>query len=275
MISINAKPSFWASGHTEEKHLHRLPARVRGEEIAQYLGAKFNAKTREKDDIFIFIKPTHLKYTIDGDYVDVLDELKVIPCLKMHPKVKVIAMSKVHYNYLKKELNNEITLIPHHHINFEMAKRTRNKTLVGGMAGSPSKAAYDIVDKIKNRLREIGVKFTTYFDYKERQDMVNYFKKIDFLVIWYYDFFNRNSFYRHPTKMISAASFGIPTLAQPIAGYSEFEGFYIPIETLDDIVREVEKLKNEKYYNQWADKLLKEAEKYYISNISKLYKQLK
>ena len=104
--------------------------------------------------------------------------------------------------------------------------------------------------------------------------MINYFKKIDFLVIWYFDFFDRNSFYRHPTKMINAASFGIPTLAQPIAGYSEFEGFYIPIESIDNIVREVQKLKDINYYTRWSDKLYKEAEKYHISNTTELYKKL-
>ena len=274
MISINARPSYWERGHTREKYLHRLSARIRGEEVVEYLGGKFNAESREKDDVCIFIKPRHLQPVKDGDYVDVLDDIQVIPLLKERPKVKVMAMSEVHYNYLKKELNNEITLIPHHHINFERQKRTRNKTLVGGIIGSPSAVAYKITDEIKNGLAKIGIDFTTCFDYKTRQDMLNFFIKTDFIVIWYFDFYKRDCFYRHPTKMINAASFGIPTLAQPILGYSEFEGFYIPIETVDDIVKEAMKLKDIDYYNQWSDKLLKEAEEYHISKTSKLYQNL-
>lgn len=110
MISFNARPSYWARGHTREEYLHRLSTRVRGEDVVEYLGGKFN-KSREKDDVYIFVKPRHLGPVNDGDYVDVLDGVNVIPLLKEHPKVKVIAMSEVHYNYLKKELNNEITLI--------------------------------------------------------------------------------------------------------------------------------------------------------------------
>lgn len=274
MISINAKPSYWARGHTREKYLHRLSARIRGEEVVEYLGGKFNAATRKRDDVCIFVKPRHLQPVKDGDYVDLLDDLKVIPHLKEHPKVKVIAMSEVHYKYLKKLLTNEIVLIPHHHINFERAKRTRNKTLVGGIIGSPSRVAYEITQEIKNGLAKIGVDFTTCFDYKTRQDMVSYYKKIDFLVIFNLNSNDRNEFYRHPAKIINAASFGIPSLAQPIAGYQEVEGFYIPIETVDDIVREVEKLKDKNYYNQWSRKLIKEAEKYHISKTSKLYQNL-
>lgn len=275
MISIIARPSYWDIGNgVKEEYLHRVSSRIRGEEVAQYLGAKINPRTREKDDVCIFIKPRHLTPVKDGDYVDVLDDLKVIPLLKDRPKVKVIAMSEVHCNYLRKELSNEVVLIPHHHINFERQKRKRNKDLVGGIIATPSRFTYGIFDEIKPALSRVGIEFTSCFYFKLREDMVDYYKKIDFLVNWYFDRYDRNSFYRHPTKLINAASFGIPTLAQPIAGYSEFEGFYTPIENVEDVVREAQKLKDENYYNQWSKKLLKEAEKYHISNTTKLYLNL-
>lgn len=274
MISFHARPTYWDKGHTSEKYMHRLSARVRGEEIAEKIGGKFNAKDREIDETCIFIKPRNLTKVKDGDYVDILDEIALIPLLKTRPNIKVIAMSDVHFNYLKKELSNKIVLIPHHHINFEQEKRERNKTLVGGIIGSPSKMVYEIVDKIEESLSKIGIKFTICFNSRTRQEMVSYYKSIDFLVNWYLDIYKRDSFYRHPTKIINAASFGVPTLAQPIAGYREVEGFYIPIETIEDIVREAEKLKNLEYYAQWSDKIIKEAEKYHINNISKLYLNL-
>lgn len=274
MISINAKPSYWERGYTREKYMHRLTARVRGEEIAEYLGGKFNATSREKDDVLIFVKPRHLQPVKDGDYVDVLDNINVIPLLKERPKVKIIAMSDLHYNYLKRVLNNEIILIHHHHINFERAKRTKNKTLVGGIIGSPSVVAHDLADKIRDNLVKVGIEFTRCFNAKTRQEMVSYYKSIDFLVIFNLNSNDRNEFYRHPTKIINAASFGIPSLAQPTAGYKEMEGFYIPIETVDDAVKEAVKLKDADYYNQRSEKLLKEAEKYHISKISKLYQKL-
>lgn len=41
-----------------------------------------------------------------------------------------------------------------------------------------------------------------------------------------------------------------------------------------ELLEEVEKLKDPEYYNQWSRKIIKEAEKYHISNIAKLYLQL-
>lgn len=277
MISIVAKPTYWgrARGRARQKHLQRASSRIRGEEVAQHLGLRMNPQVREADEVCIFLKPRHLTYVKDGDYVDILDNFQAITELKQRPKVKVIAMSDVHYNYLKKELKNEITLIPHHHINFERHKRKRNETLVGGMIGTPSDMIFEIAENLKDVLARVGIEFTTCFDFKTREDMIEYYKKIDFLVIWYIDdIYERDDFRRHPAKIINAASFGIPTLGQPISGYREVEGFYIPIETLGDIVREAQKFKDEDYYNQWSERLIKESEKYHISNIGKLYLNL-
>lgn len=271
MISIYARPMYWDKGYTNEKYLHRLTTRVRGEEITEYLGGKFNI-LRKRSDVCIFVKPRHLRSTKDGDYVDILDEVALIPLLKERPKIKVIAMSDIHFNYLKKELPNQVVLIPHHHINFEKQTRTKNKKIVGGMIGSPSKVAYDLVKAIRSKLK--GIEFTTCFNAKTREEMVEYYKSIDFLVIFNLNSKDRTLFYRHPTKIINAASFGIPSLAQTELGYKEVEGLYIPVETVEDIVREAKKLQDEDYYNQWSEKLLKEAEKYHISKIAKLYQNL-
>jgi hypothetical protein len=251
----------------------RVSSRIRGQEIAEYLGAKFNPQEREPGDLCIFIKPRSIDSLKDGDYVDILDGIEIIPKLKERLGIRVIAMSQIQYEYLKENLSNEIFLIPHHHINFERFRRTRNDILIGGMVGH-SGLAYNYYAEIKERLSKVGIDFISDFNSQTRQDMVDFFKKIDFLVIWNTDEY-KNCFYCHPTKLINVASFGIPTLTQPIAGYKEFDGFYIPITDMNSLAEEAEKLKDINYYNQWSDKVFKEAEKYHISHIAELYKQLK
>jgi len=248
---IHARPTFWGTGYTKDEHLHRVSTRIRAEEVTEYLG---EVKTE------IWIKPRHLTNVKDGEYVDVLDDLEVIPELKKRPKVKVIAMSLVHKEYLEKELPNEITLIYHHHINFERARHIPNKELLGGMVGTPSKQIYKVVADIKKLFN-----FEPYFNYKNREDMIAYYKKIDYLVIW--DFGKKDCYYRHPTKIMNAASFGIPTFAIPLDGYREVEGFYFPIEKIEDI--DLTKITPE-----FCDKIYKEAEKYHISNTTKAYERL-
>lgn len=105
------------------------------------------------------------------------------------------------------------------------------------------------------------------------QDIIDYYKKIDIQVIGYFDY--QDIPYYHPTKIINAASFGIPTVAGRRLGYKDFDNFYIPVNNMDELLAEVEKLKKDpKYYNQWSDKIVKEAEKYHISKIAQLYRKL-
>jgi len=201
----------------------------------------------------------------DGDYVDILDSAELVPVLKQRPLVRVIAMSQVQYDYLKKELKT-VVLIPHHHINTERFRRVRNDKLVGGFIGSPSKVAYEMYDKIRWEMTKINVDFTYNFHFKTREEMVEYYKSIDFLVIFNLNS-NDNPAFRHPAKIINAASFGIPTFAIPIEGYREVEGFYFPIQKVEDI--DLNKLTPE-----FSDKIYQEAEKYHISKIAEEYKKL-
>ena len=273
MISIYAKPWFLRKNDaTGGPYVSRVSSRVRGEEISEYMGTKYNAEERMADDLCIFIKPRGLNSIKDGDYVDILDDITLVPKLKERPGVKVIAMSQAQYEYLKKNLNNEIFLIHHHHINFERFRRTRNTNLVGGAIGH-SKYAYDLYGEIKESLSGSGIDFISILSYQTRQDMIDFFKKIDFLVAWNVDEY-KDYPHSHPTKIINAASFGIPSLTQPIVGYKEFVGFYIPIEDTDSLVGEAVKLKDVSYYQTWSDKVYEEAEKYHISRIAELYKQL-
>jgi hypothetical protein len=114
--------------------------------------------------------------------------------------------------------------------------------------------------------------FIPLFLFQTRQDIIDYYKKIDIQVIGYFDL--QDIPYYHATKIVNAASFGIPTVAGRRLGYREVEDFYIPVNNMEELLREVEKLKDPKYYKKWSTKITREAEKYHISKIAKLYKQL-
>ncbi len=78
-----------------------------------------------------------------------------------------------------------------------------------------------------------------------------------------------------PTKIINAASFGIPSIAYPLRGYKEIEGYYVRASNMKELLTEVEKFKDKDYYKKWSGKVLKMSEKYHISEVAKLYKKLK
>lgn len=272
MISIFARHTYLLGDEKQGLYLQRVSARIRGEEIAEYLGAKLNPKEGFENDVCIYVKPMHLDHIKDGSYVDLLDDLHLFEYLKNRPAIKVIAMSLSHFEFLKKELKNEVILIPHHHVNFERTKRDRREITTAGYVGVNTAKHRNINHKVKRALRRISLGFMPLFNFQIRQDIIDYYKKIDIQVIGYFDY--QDIPYYHPTKIINAAAFGIPTVANRRLGYKEVEDFYIPVDNMEQLLVEVGKLKDPEYYNQWSDKIVKEAEKYHISNIAKLYRKL-
>lgn len=276
MISIFALPSYVGRGYHAHvpPHATRLSSRIRAEEMSAYLGAKLNPTEGFENDVCIYVKPRTFDQIRDGDWVDFLDGGRFFRLLKDRPKINVIAASKNSYDILKAELPNKIIFIPHHHLNLERAKRTRHKINTCGYIGSPSPIAFKIYSEIGKRLKEVGFKFITSFDYKTRGDATSLYKKIDIMVIGAWEVGDPNP-HKIPTKIINAASFGIPSIAFPLRGYKEIEGYYVRASNMKELLTEVEKFKDEDYYKKWSGKVLKMSEKYHISEVSKLYKKLK
>lgn len=254
-------------------YLQRLSSIVRGEEVAKFLGAKYNPKAGFEKDVCIYIKPAGLEKVKDGDFVDVLDDWKLTETLKSRPKVKVIAMSGPHFEWLKTILKNQVVLIPHHHLNFERVKRTRTEVINCGYIGTFSPYHVKINIVIAERLKKIGLNFIQFHNFKARDDSLNFYKQIDVQIIGHFRHIKNVPHY-HATKIINAMSFGIPTVTGPKLGYKDVDDYYIRANNLDELIKEVEKLKDQKYYDLWAKKIIPEAEKYHISKIAKLYKSL-
>lgn len=272
MISIFARHTYLLGDEQNGLFLQRVSSRVRAEEIAQYLGANLNPTEGFENDVCIFVKPMHVDHIKDGSYVDILDDLNAFEYIKKRPGIKAIAMSLPHFEFVKRELKNEVVLIPHHHVNFERALRKRKKITTCGYVGVNNSEHRSINRRVKEALKTINLDFIPLFLFQIRQDIIDYYKKIDIQVIGYFD--HQDIPYYHATKIINAASFGIPTVAGRRLGYREFENFYIPVNNMEELLIEVEKLKDPEYYNKWSTKIIKEAEKYHISKIAKLYKQL-
>ena len=274
MISFFFKSPYLLDGIDGGVYLQRVSARVRGEEIASYLKAQKNPAENYESNVRIYVKPPSMDHIRDGSYIDVLDDKHGFELLKTRPQLKVIAMSQSHYEFLKSELKNKVVLIPHHHVNFTRLTRIRKKITTCGYVGVPKRHHRRINNEVQRNLEKIGFKFKPLFNYQTRKDIINYYKTIDLQIIGYFDF-HTDSPYRHPTKIINAASFGIPTIAGPILGFKEIEKYYIPASNMETLIEEARKMKDQKYYNTWSTKVKKEAEKYHINKIAKLYMALR
>lgn len=220
-ISFFAKPYFWGVSPkiVSGPFLHRGSSLIRGEQIASFLGAKYNPESGYENDICIYVKPRNLDKIKDGDYVDVIDEEYLIALLAQRPKINVIAASLYTYEVLRDKLKNKVVFIPQHHCNFERAKRNTDKATTAGFLSHPSNTNYGACKELEKELKKIGIEFLTCFDFKSRLDVVNFYKKIDVQIIGHFGRFNYKNPFAQPLKIINAASFGIPTIAVRREGY--------------------------------------------------------
>lgn len=274
MISFFAKHTYYLDDpdNPGKLLLRRITSRVRGEEIAKYLGAKFNPTKGYENDICIYVKSGGFNRIKDGNYVDILDDLYAIEQLKTKPKVKGIAMSTPHLEYLQSILKNDITYIPHHHVNFERVHRKRKRIINCGYVGSGSGHDVRVNKEVEKMLKGIGLNFMPLYHYDTRKDIVNYYKRIDLQIIGSFTILDVP--YYHQTKIVNAMSFGIPTIASHRLGYRDVEGYYIPVNNMAELLNAAKKMKDPSEYNQWPEKIIAESEKYHISQIAKLYQQL-
>lgn len=251
-------------------HLYRGSSLVRGEQIAEYLGAKYNPASGYENDVCIYVKPNiHVIKNFPNGFIDMIDDTKFISWLREHPKMSGIVASKYSYDYIKNEIPNKLVFIPQQHCNFERFIRDRKIINTVGIIGLPGNFQYS-VDEMRDKLAQIGLQLLVKFDFETREDVVNFYKNIDIQIIWE----TQNRFFKNPLKIINAASFGIPTVGFPQNGYKEVEGYYIKAQTIDQLIEEIEKLKDEENYKTASKDLLSMTEKYHISKIAEMYKKL-
>jgi len=279
MLSFFAKHSFLANQRfpkSKDLTIVRLSSEIRAKQIAEYIGGKYNPKDGYENNTCVYIKPGNVDRIRDTDYVDFSDGLYtgLLEKLKQRPQIKVLAHSTHLYKYLKDRLPNEIIYLPQQHLNWERAKRDRKEVTTGGYIGSSSSISIKLNTEVKEALEKIGMDYVMCYNWRSREDAINFYKGIDFLVVYGYGNSDKNNPCAQPTKMINAASFGIPSFASWQVGYEEFEDYYMRFKTMDDLVEEVQKLKDNIYYDKYAEKIIKKAEEYHISKIAELYKKL-
>ena len=256
---------------------------VRGKQMADYLKGKHNPKSGFENDTCIYVKTLPPDKPPKHTYMDVDDAPKAVEWLKTHPEVGVIAVGITAYFFLRKELNrDDIYIIPHQHCNFERWIRpiVRDVETVG-IIGSKTSFQHPIED-LRKRLDKIGLKLSYEADYwknysssEEKEGRIkvcDFYKTVDIQVVWR----PKTKSLWNPNKLGNAASFGIPTISYPEPSYvAEWHGAFIPVETIDEMIAECKKMKeDEDYYNECCAKSWNFSQKYFIIDIGQLYKDL-
>ena len=260
-ISIFCRRPFMGKGK-----MMAVSSMIRGEQVAERLGAKLNPKEGYDNDVCIYVKPSGNKFE-GRPYIDVVDEEG--PVIR-NPDVPAIACSEFSYKVLSKFNPKKLVLIPQQHCNFERAKRTREGVKAVGMVAQ--REAFPLVPKeIATGLAEKGIEFVQYSTFRTRQDIVDFYNRIDVQLIWR----PFNLKLGNPLKLVNAMSFGVPTIALPDDGILELDGFYLSAGSPSEVSTQLDRLIREPdLYEEYSQKGLEKAEQYHIDNICKLYKEL-
>jgi len=271
-ISIFAKPaSYYQRGKLSYPHLFRGSSIIRGEQISNYLGCKLNPVDGYNDDICIYVKPTDMNEIKDGSWVDIMDGERLINLLVPRPEINVITFSDYTHKLYQEKMKNKMVLIPQHHCNFnrELRSRRTNKTVgfIGGEIGF-----FFPKDKMQELVEEAGFRFLFVSGYRTREDVLDFYRQVDIQITWSHPRFRYQA--RAPLKLTNASSFGIPTVGYPQECYGEAEGNYIKVDTIPALIKELRRLHDPFYYDSWVRKIVPWSEKYHISKIAELYRQL-
>lgn len=252
----------------------RATSLIRGEQIAEFIDARLNPSSGYENDICIYVKPYYRdneEFRFEGRaYLDLIDTFSLTGLAAKHPEITVIACSKYDQKVISEAIKNKVICIPQHHCNFERVQKKSNQVKTVGVVANPSAMKY-LPEGLAERLAKIGLDFLPFEDFRGRQDIVNYYKKIDLQIVWR-PWFTQLS---NPLKMVNAASFGVPSIALDEPAFTEMSGVYFPVRTLEEFITQAETLKNSpKLYESYAQKCIAKAEDYHIENIAKLYKAL-
>lgn len=278
MINIFAKEAFLNTNPSQPfkertkpvvaGHLQRVSSMIRGDQIADYIGANLNPdpETTDPNDTNIYVKPMVRKgadLEMRGKaWIDIIDGHNLGQVALKHPEVGIITCSEVDAAAMRSCVPNKVVCIPQHHCNFERLQHDTYSVETVGVIGTEDSFKH-IPESIEKGLAEYGVKLLKYSKFFTRQDIIDFYMQIDVQLVWR-PYKKRLS---NPLKIVNAGSFSIPTVALDESAFEEVYGMYVPVSNADRALSAIINLHLLEFdYSK--------AENYHISKIAERYKAL-
>jgi len=256
-------------------HLQRVSSMIRGDQIADKIGARLNPVGGYENDTCIYVKPMvrkgeDFKFGGKKNYIDIIDGHNLGQLAEKYPDVGVIVCSEADRVTMSSVISNKIVLIPQHHCNFERVHRTRDGISTVGVIGT--RGAFDFLPKdLMGKLMDRGIELIQYSRFFSRQDVIDFYMKIDIQIVWR----PYKKLLSNPLKIVNAMSFGIPTIALDEPAFGELDGYYFPVNRLDEFLAQLDYLReNPDLYSQYSKACIKKSEDYHRDKISEMYKKL-
>ena len=286
MISIFAKRAFLNTNPgnefiSKEKsyrghgHLQRVSSMIRGDQIADAIGARYNPTSGYENDVCIYVKPhvnTGGDFKFEGRkaYIDIVDGHNLGQLAIKHPEVGVITCSEADYKIMKNSIPNEVVMIPQHNCNYERVRREVTEIKRIGVIGT--RDAFPLLpQELKPELEKRGIELVEYSKFFDRGDIINFYMSIDLQIVWR----PYKKILSNPLKIVNAMSFGIPTIALDEEAFKEVQGCYLPVRDFGEFLEKLDAIiENRSLYETISQFCIEKSEQYHIDTIGQLYKEL-
>ena len=248
---------------------------IRGQQMAERLGARMNPAEGYENDICIWVKQQPPDLFPKRSYVDIVDGEGLLPWIENHPDIGVIACSKLAQAYLTERLQKPVYLIQQHHCNYERTQRTPREVSIVGYIGTSGGLQFHL-DTLRERLAEIGLNFTAFNTYRTRADVVRFYQGIDIQIAYRPRMGFEHAKLKNPLKLANAGSFGIPSVMPSEENYvKEWEDCFVEANSLDEMVDKCNLLKKfPGIYSDISNRAWLRSQQYHINEIAKQYEQL-
>lgn len=260
--------SFWGP-------VKRSVMQVRGQQIADRMGARVNPESGYDEDVNVFVTycpriPLPKKTVLDPN-----DHKNQWEFIEQHPECPVIAISLPEMELFHKIFpkTRSIVYIPDHHANYIREQRPARPVRFVGTVGSRASLHCDVVD-LDDRLRRIGIQMRRRDMGRRREHVLEAYRNMDIQIVFRADLPDREIC--DVLKLSNAGSFGIPTVAYPEASYAaEYDGAFLPANTVEELVDGVNRLaRDPNLYRHYAEAARDRAEHYHIDAICERYRAL-
>jgi hypothetical protein len=250
---------------------------IRGNQIASYFEGSTVDNLSYSDGTNIYIKVIPCNFIPDNCYCDIVDNSKLLNWISESPQVKVIVISKLGFNYVKKYIRStRIKLIPQHHCNKENFIRPDRPIKVVGFVGSEVSCQISF-QLLERGFSNVGLDFIWLLPPFILDQVVEFYRKIDIQIVYrIWDIEDKNINLKDGLKLFNAGSFGIPTVSTSEPGYNEeFKGIYLEVKSLRELIEKCILLKrNRNFYQELSRKVLSKSKSHHIDRIIPLYKEL-
>jgi len=253
------------------------PGEIRGIQMADRLGGRFNPEDGYEGDVCIYILghcPTREPWRAFHDVIDCgIPRLKRVNCMTQGP---VIAVSEEQLTVLPDYFGTRpLYLIPQHHCNFDNETRPDRPVRTVGCIGGDSAIQWPhhAVDRL---MKEIGMEWRFSSDYSRRHKVVRFYRGLDIQVSFRPTHTRDLVRHMNPLKLSNAGSFGIPTVAFPEPAYTrEWTNECLWAENMGEVVAQVRRLRDEPaLYEEMSARVREKAKGYHIERIAGLYRAL-